>query len=77
MVINTKINIGDPALIRYGDGMRLGLCVSITCLKDSVKYQFDIGNAYITIDNTCFEKMVYFNIDDAVEFMKEMGMFVL
>ena len=76
MVINTKINIGEPALIRYGNEMRLGLCTSITCFKETIKYQFDIGNTYVTIDTACFEKMVYFNIYDAVNFMKEAGLFV-
>lgn len=75
MTIQTKINIGDPALIRYEDGMRLGVCTSIICTKTSIKYQFDIGDTYANIDNTCFENIVYFTIYDAVKYMKEARLF--
>ena len=72
MTIETKINIGEHALIYYEGGIRLGVCTAITFKIPKMTYQFDIGDTYANVDETRFENEVFFNIPAAISFMEKM-----
>lgn len=74
MTIETKINIGDPALIYVGDSLKLGICNCILYNGVSILYQFDVGNTYVKIDETHIDNRVFYTLYDGVQFMKEMEM---
>lgn len=74
MTIETKINIGTPALIYYKGGIRLGVFTAVTFKISKMSYQFDAGDIYINVDETRFEDEVFFNIPDAIGFMEKMKM---
>ena len=76
MTIETKINIGDPALIYVGDSLKLGVCNCIHYNGVSILYQFDVGNTYVNVkvDETHIDNRVFYTLYDGVQFMKEMKM---
>lgn len=74
MTIETKINIGEPALIYLGDSLKLGVCNGIHYNGRTISYQFDIGDTYVKIDEDHLDKRVFYTLYDGMQFMKEMEM---
>ena len=74
MTIETKINIGDPALIYVGDSLKLGICNCILYNGVSILYQFDVGNTYVKVNENELENRLFYALYDGVQFMKEMEM---
>lgn len=76
MTIETKINIGDPALIYVGDSLKLGVCNCIHYNGVSILYQFDVGNTYVNVkvNENELENRVFYTVYDGAQFMKEMKM---
>lgn len=79
MTIETKINIGDPALIYVGDSLKLGVCNCIYYNGVSIIYQFDVGNTYtvVKVNENELENRVFYTVYDGAQFMKERKMIVL
>lgn len=77
MTIETKINIGDPALIYVGDSLKLGVCNCILYNGVSILYQFDVANIYVKVNENELEDRVFYTVYDGAQFMKEMKMIVL
>ena len=55
MTIETKINIGDPALIYAGDSLKLGVCNCIYYNGVSIFYQFDVGDTHVKVNENELE----------------------
>ena len=72
MTIQTKINIGDPALIYVDNGLRLGVCNSISYNGRTISYQFDTGDSDVKIDEADLDNRVFYALYDGAQFMKEM-----
>lgn len=77
MTIETKINIGDPALIYAGDSLKLGVCNCIYYNGVSIIYQFDVADTYVKVNENELENRVFYTVYDGAQFMKEMKMIVL
>lgn len=74
MTIETKINIGEHALIYVGDSLKLGICNCILYNGVSILYQFDVGNTYVKVNENELENRLFYALYDGVQFMKEMEM---
>ena len=77
MTIETKINIGDPALIYAEDTMKLGVCNCIYYNGVSILYQFDVADNYVKVNENELKDRVFYTVNDGAQFMKEMEMFHL